>query len=88
LTSETVDALEEAKPLAPRKKVLVDLASTEIVDGLISGSPPPREDSLVSLARRLAGPGDEENRGERAALLWATVVRITLRPGADHDSST
>ncbi|WP_457213799.1 ATP-binding protein [Nocardia gipuzkoensis] len=84
LTGESVDALREAKPLATHPKVLVDLASTEIVGSLMSGSPPPREDSLVSLARQLAGPSGEENRGERTALLWATAVRITLRPGGDH----
>ncbi|MEU1550657.1 AAA family ATPase [Nocardia sp. NPDC005745] len=82
MTTEAVDALREAKPLATQPKVLVELASTEIVNSLMSGSAPPSEAALVSLSRRLAGPGGTDNRSERIALLWATAVRITLRPGS------
>jgi hypothetical protein len=59
-----VDGLEEAEPPATHPEVLVDLACTETAGSLMPGSPPPREDSLVSLARWRRG---KTRRAHRAA---------------------
>lgn len=74
-TTTAARLVDEGLPLATDAGVLVELSTTGLLLSVTSGTPGPTTTDLIALARRLGGPGGDERREQRMALLWCAAIQ-------------